>query len=255
MESQEFWIAKGELVPPPYEECSSAGIQHERLHRRGHARVKVSAAGTEISWAVFAPNWASLYFAIEWLATTPGPYILRYFLSGWFEESFHELTEACNRIDQIIAKSDLHLTSRVYVKEADPGKISGAFPKLLEVAWNDGKADPANAIECIFDDRIDRFRVDRIGANSAVARLWGHTSSAFPLVSGGSYDQTVSEAYLNVLKTGRPRYDHVYAVMTAPDNSPVWIPYQRVILPNSNKFGPPSVSVISEMAPVEIRII
>ena len=40
-------------------------------------------------------------------------------------------------------------------------------------------------------------------------------------MSGGSYDQTVSEAYLAVARSGVARYDHVYAVMTAPDNSPV----------------------------------
>jgi hypothetical protein len=255
MEIQEHWIAKGELVPPPQREIYAGSGDNARLHKLGHVRVLVSAAGTEVSWAVFAPNWAALYFAMEWLATTPGPYVLKYFLSGWFEESYRHLGEACARIDQIIAKSDLHLVSRVHVKEADPSKTRLSIPHLLQSALNDGRADPDDAIDCIFDDGIDRFRVDRIGPKSAVARLWGDTPSAFPLVSGGAYDQTVSEAYLAVVRSGRPRYDHVYAVMTAPDNSPVWIPYQRVILPNKLKNGVQSVSVISEMAPVEIRII
>jgi hypothetical protein len=255
MDMQEIWIAKGQIVPEPGPGELEEAADADRIHRRGHVRINVSPSGTEISWAVFAPNWASLYFAMEWLATTPGPYVLRYFLAGWFEESFRSVDEAASRISQIISKSDVHLMSRVYVLEADPYKTKSAVPELLQQAWNDRQADPASAIDCVFDERIDRFRVSHIGANSAVARLWGETASAFPLISGSAYDQTVSEAYLSVARTGIPRYDHVYAVMTAPDNSPVWIPYQRVILPASNARGQVRVSVFSEMAPVEIRVI
>ena len=255
METHEFWIAGGQLVPSPAGNAPGESDAHDRIQRQGHVRVAVNAAGTEICWAVFAPNWASLYFAGEWLATTPGPYILKYFLAGWFEESFHDVCEASDRISQIVAKSDVHLMSRVYVKNAEPEKSRTSVPAILQDAWNDRRADPASTIDCVFDTKIERFRVDRIGANSAIARLWGETASAFPLRSGGTYDQTVSEAYLSVARSGVPRYDHVYAVMTAPDNSPIWIPYQRVILPCKSAGGEPRVSVVSEMAQVEIRII
>jgi hypothetical protein len=227
----------------------------ERIHKDGHIRIKVAPGLTEIKWSVFAPNWASLYFAMEWLATTPGPYVLKYFLSGWFEEVFHSASDASDRIDQIIAKSDLHLMSRVYVHESDPEKTRIVLPDLLRDTWDGQIADPSTSVECVFDDATDRFRVKRVGPKSTIARLWGATSEPFPCINGGSYDRIVSAAYMDVARTRRPRYDHVYAVMTTPDNQPVWIPYQRVILPSRSRTGTAAVTVVTELAPVEIQII
>ena len=56
------------------------------IERQGFVKVTQSANGTEIKWSVFAPNWASLYFALEWIDTFPAPYTLNYNLAGWFEE-------------------------------------------------------------------------------------------------------------------------------------------------------------------------
>jgi hypothetical protein len=256
MERQEFWIAHAQLAPAPADRDLKAATvsDSERMHRDGHIRITVAPGLTEIKWSVFAPNWSSLYFAMEWLATTPGPYVLKYFLSGWFEEAFQSASDASDRIDQIIAKSDLHLMSRAYVRETDLERTRNTPPDLLRDTWNDQIADPATSVDCVFDERTDRFRVQRVGPKSTIARLWGSTSQPFPCVNGGSYDRIVSAAYMDVARTKRPRYDHVYAVMTTPDNQPVWIPYQRVILPSKSRSGP-AVSVVTELAPVEIQII
>jgi hypothetical protein len=116
MSSQEFWINKGGLVPRPDEIAGQPLSDKQLLALCGFVRVVRDENGTEVSWYCNAPNFASLYFAKEWIGTFPGPYRLNYFLSGWFTEEHDDPVIARNRIDQLIAKSDTLLTSRVYVK-------------------------------------------------------------------------------------------------------------------------------------------
>ncbi len=65
----------------------------------------------------------------------------------------------------------------------------------------------------------------------------------------------VSEAYGKVVATRQPHYDHVIAAMTTPHGSVVWFPYQRVVLPRESQDGSKGVSVVCQVARVDIRII
>ena len=78
---------------------------------------------------------------------------------------------------------------------------------------------------------------------------------SYPCINGGAYDRTVSAAYGDVLRSGRPRYDHVYAAMKTPGESLMWIPYQRVIMPKHLAAGRRAVSIVTEIAKVDIRIV
>ena len=78
---------------------------------------------------------------------------------------------------------------------------------------------------------------------------------SFPCLTGHSYDQVVSDAYRQVLKTGEPHYDHVCAAMVTPDSTTSWLTYQRVILPHHFPDGKQGVVVVSKQAPVDIRVI
>jgi hypothetical protein len=73
--------------------------------------------------------------------------------------------------------------------------------------------------------------------------------------SGNSYDEVVSEAYTHVLRSGKPRYDHVLAALRMPDNVVRWVPYQRIVVPRQNSEHSLSVSVVAEIAKVEINLI
>jgi hypothetical protein len=246
-----YWIGNGSLLSQR-PSAEPAG-EEELLHRRGLVRVMSGPEGTEVRWATSAPCFASLFFATEWLSDLPGPYMLRYFLAGWFEETLETAAAAQRRLHQIISRSDMHLLRRVFVKEFDPAQKS--LPRLLLSALNDEPAADDYAVECAMDDAHGHFRVAHIGAKSAIARLWGNTPVSYPCQPGGTYDRIVSDAYSEVLRTGRSRYDHVYAAMVTPDRSVIWIPYQRVIKPGLSGAWRKSVRIVSEIAKVDIQII
>jgi hypothetical protein len=253
MQGQKYWIERGQLVPEPAFGGTSPSETVSR-HRSGAVRVTTGPLGTEIRWAVFAPNFASLYFAMEWMESAKAPFILRYFLSGWFEDVFDTPGEAIARIEQVLAKSDLHFSSRAFVKELKPD--IGHLPPLLRDSFADhGEGEADYAVDCVYEETLGRFRVERVGAKSAIAQFYGQSTVPYPCINGGVYDDAVSAAYASVVRSGELRYDHVLAAMVAPDSTVLWIPYQRVIVPRKDCSGRPGVSVIAEVAKVDIQII
>ena len=223
MERLEFWIEKGCLVPKP-ELSASAKSGRTHPNKSDHVSVTVDENGASIKWHAFGANWASLFFAKEWIGTFHGPYRLQYYISGWFTETLDDPLAARNRIDHLIAKSDLHLSSRIYVQPSIP---KPHLPDTIRRALETGQVPEESSVDCSIDDETGRVKVERIGANSAIAKLWGMSPVTSPCLSGTSYDKAVSLAYGEVLRTGRPHYDHIYAAMMGPDGDISWIPYQR----------------------------
>jgi hypothetical protein len=248
------WIDQGRVIeelPSPDDEADS---EERAIHRHGLVRVTFSyEAGTTVSWAVFTPNWSSLYYVMECLHLYPGPYHLQYYLAGWFSETITDSRAARERIHALIAKSDVHLLTRTYVKQVDPDPKM--MPLLLQDAWADRAVKPDYSIDCVQDDHDGRYKVMRIGPGSPIAKLWGIFPISYPCLIGNPYDQIVSRIYPQVVETGEPHYGHVYAAMSLPSRQVRWVPYQRVVLPHRFPDGRKGVTVISELSPVDIQIV
>ena len=253
MDAQVYWIARGALTALPDGQILDSVAERELMERQGYVKVTVSPAGTAVKWAVFAANWSSLYFAMEFVATFAGPYRLQYYLAGWFEEEIADAIAARDRIHAILGKSDIHLTSRTFVKDADPDRSE--MPPLLREALDKGRADPEHSVDCAYDARTGKFAVRRVGTRSEIARLWGMSPVSYPCITGHSYDYIVSQAYRKVIADCQPHYDHVCAAMTQPNSSVLWCTYQRVILPHKFTDGKKGVSILSKEANVDIRIV
>ncbi len=95
--------------------------------------------------------------------------------------------------------------------------------------WHDHTISPENSVDCVYEEQSRKFRVDRIGAQSTIAKLYGMSPVSYACKSGNSYDEVVSEAYTHVLRSGKPRYDHVLAALRMPDNVVRWVPYQMTL--------------------------
>jgi hypothetical protein len=253
MEEQELWIDKGRLVPPPIIDPSNPVRDRELLGREGRVRITIGLSGTTITWVAFSANWASLYFTKEWIGTVPGPYTLQYFVAGWFTETIEDPQQARDRLDAIMANSDIRLSSSVYIKDMAPKY--GRTPSLLLEAYEQRNIDEVHSVDCLLDPQTEQFRVARVGNQSQIARLYGTVSPvSYPCHSGHTYDRIVSAAYGEVWQTKKPRYDHIYAAMVRPDGEVAWFPYHRVILPKDSKSAP-GVVVVAQIAPVDITVV
>lgn len=244
------WISMGVLLPtPPH--CENQPVdERDLLHRRGHVKIIEDVNGTTIKWAMFTANWASLYFASEWIHSCPGPYHLYYHSAGWFHEKYESAVEAGERITQLVYKSDIHLSRTVYIYEANENRKD--VPHLLKAALQHNEADEEHSIDCLYDASSRQFRVSRVGSKSTIAQLWGMSPVSYPCLTGHSYDQAVSRVYPEVSRTGDPHYDHIYAAMASPVGDVVWVPYQRVVLPLRHGRSRKGVRVVTELAKVDI---
>lgn len=253
MDAQSIYISNGQIISDKEMQAGGAGNDFTPIRSASVVRVQTGPEGTEVRWTMFSANWSSLYFVMEWLPTQPAPYKLRYFLSGWFEESHDNADDAVGRIHELMGKSDVHLSTLTFVKEADPGKVK--IPDLLSDVLNRESAEPDYTVDLVQDNETGKFIVERIGPRSCIANLFGLSPASYPARIGHTYDQIVSQAYLRVLKDGAPHYDQILAAMQRPDSDAVWYPYQRVILPHRFPDGTRGVSVVAELADVDIKVV
>ncbi len=247
------WILNGKLTHVLPETAGVPVSELDFIRRKGAVRLVETPDGLEIKWELFSANWASLYYLIESLHLYSGPFTFKYFLSGWFTETIETATEAKMRVKQLMAKSDVHVSQHTFVQDGDV--LGKRMPHVLRDTLSDMTAVPELSVECVFDDDSGKFLVQRVGAQSGIAKLFGISPVSVPCLTGNSYDDVVSCAYEKVLKEDVPHYDHVIAAMVLPDHSVNWVPYQRVILPHRFPNGSKGVAVVSELANVDIKIV
>ena len=251
MHAQRYWIENGlmKLVPMGALETPAEDRQH---FEEGDVRITTGSAGTEIKWHVLSRCIASLFVAQQWLRSCDAPCVLRFYADGWFEEFHSDSKSASQRIEDTIMRGDRHVTSKIFIHEfeTDPKMLT----PLLAASLTDPEAVRDFAVECVLEEMTGEFQVETVGPRSAVAKIWGTFLHSYPCQTASNYSHTVSEAYSQVLATGRPRHDHVLAAMRMPNNEVFWVPYRRLVMPRAGS-AKPGVTVISEITPVDIRLI
>lgn len=252
MNSTEYWIVNGKVDLDPYADPANSSAEKLMQHSGG-VHVSAGQEGTVVRWAMFASNWASLYYVAETLLSMPGPYTFEFFLSGWFTQTVNDPSEAYLRLNDLIVKSDIHLREKTFVKPMDADNLS-SVSNLIGETLVGGQAAPENCVDCAYDPKTGRFVVERIGSNSSLAKLYGLAPDSFPCLTGHSYDTIVSQAYKESLKNEQVVYDHVMAVFPVSHTVNKWMGYQRAIFPLSFKDGRHGVSVVTDFADVEIRL-
>jgi len=247
-----FWIAHGAIERNRVDAVELSAVEERRRFREGQLRFTTGQVGTEIKWHVQTPSFSSLFVAIEQLRNAQTPFVLRFFVSGWFEEFYDSAAEAGRRIEEIIARGDRHFPIKTFIEQVDPTK-SRLATVLADVL--SAKNPPADySVDCIYNKAADRFDVDRVGPKSPIAKFYGTFLTSFPC-AGTSYADRVSEGYRHVLSTGKPRADHVLAAFRLPDNEVHWVPYHRLILPLLKSSKGESVSVISQISAISFKVI
>jgi hypothetical protein len=253
MQGRRYWVEGAKLDALSYGAADLTQLEERKKFDQGHVRLTTGDLGTEVKWAVLSPCLASLFFVQEWLKDATIPVVLRFYVSGWFEEFYSVKNDAVLRLDAIIARGDRHFISRTLIKEFNLD--TAPLTPLLSDCFAHASTAEEYAVECVYEDMTSQFLVERIGPKSVISKVWGSFPSSFPCQAAGSYGHAVSQAYTEVLNTGKPHYDHVLAAMRMPDNDIFWVPYRRLVMPKLSASNKPAVLVISEITPVDIQLI
>jgi hypothetical protein len=248
-----FWIRDGKLVGRMTRTDGTPMSDKAQLEHFSAVKIDTTADGTTMQWHMGSANWASLLYAVTFVRTLSAPYRIMYFNMGWIEETISDATRLALRIEQLICKSDVHFSQRIYTQE-ESTEI-GDLPRNLGEALARGDVDDEVSVICRVDLDRHASTVAQVGEKSLIASIWGVSQVSFPCLSGNSYDRVVSQSYFEAVQRNRPIYDHVLAVMVKPDGEHHWMGYQRVILPDPGKGAKRSVKVVSAMAPVSINLL
>lgn len=251
MRGRRFWVHHGS-IEPTLAETPLRPQDEDRLLTSGSVRLTTGDLGTEIKWEVSSPCVASLFRTIQWLPTVKPPYILRFLAIGWFEEVCQTAEAAIKRIEQVLARGDRYFTTRVFIEQHSPE--SGIMPEVLQSAIQGRNLAEDYAVDCSFDLDSHLFKVERIGPQSAIGRVWGTFPTSYPCQIEGSFGDPVNATYQDVLRTGKARYDHVLAALRLPDNAVHWVPYQRVVVPRTVE-GKHGVKVFAQITKVDIQVL
>ncbi len=254
MYNLELWINKGAFCARPTK--SDGGLISDRklLHDNNLVKLETGPNGTRVNWVMFGANWASLYFLKEFIVTCVAPVTLRYFNAGWFEETISTSVDAATRIEMLVFKSDVRFSERAYLTSGTPALSK--VPESLRSILDAGDIPDGQSIVCRVDPDMGTSRVEHIGEDSLLGRVWGRVPISYPALSGHSYDRVVSAPYFEVLRSGVMHYDQVLASMIMPNGEQQWFGYHRIIMPDiSPGDGEARVRVACARAPVEIELL
>jgi hypothetical protein len=254
MSVEELWVHEGRIVPRPQGEHGVICSDRVLLQQQSHVKIEIEKSSMTIQWYMSSANWASLFFTMKWITNYSGPFKLVFFNAGWFEEIYETPDQTSRRIEQLIGRSDVHLSSKVFTRDF-LGSISPVAMELVQLL-RQGGPDESKAVICEVDLDREKVEVQHVGKGSVLAGIWGEARMSYPCQTGHSYDKTVSKAYFRALNENRPIYDQVLASMVKPDGNVHWIGYQRVIFPTQHKSGNSRlVAVNCALAPVDIPVL
>ncbi|MEX0694422.1 MAG: hypothetical protein WD075_08275 [Rhodospirillales bacterium] len=98
------------------------------------------------------------------------------------------------------------------------------------------------------DPQKDALVFQHIGIASGAARIFGSSWAKSALgrrcdrsQPDFEFEDRVCSPFLSVIEDGEPIVDHVRAVIRRPGHDPVWVPYQRLLIPARDRFGAPLV--------------
>lgn len=250
-----FWF--GECGPPilvgDAAACGNAmhPFQHSDLdtpfRQCGWIRLRETLNSVSIQFDLAAAPIGTFGTLLDFLDSQPpddGKIIkLCYFWGGaWARERYDDWPNVISRVTSLIEWRNVTPTNTVILGPAiDPSAHSYA-PTIKDLATSGRGAPnlPANARTCDYRLTERGLVLDRIGALSGLALIFGRdwASSAIGSLSvpDGAYDRAVSQPYFNVLDYPDRHTDRVTAaVSTSLGPEPLWLTYDRVILPSMGR--------------------
>src|SRR5438128_2632287 len=108
MKATKYWIDNGMMSRVSDDAVPLSAMEERKRFEAGNVRLTTGDIGTEVKWHVQTRCLASLFVVLDWLRDARGPFVLRFFASGWFEEFYATAREASVRIDAVISRGDRH---------------------------------------------------------------------------------------------------------------------------------------------------
>ncbi len=239
--------------------------------------IKVTDLGfvIDIQWDLRHADDHALFALIDFLASprTPrhpqGHIALKFYFGAWNSELYNSPDAAIDRILELahyktntpndgITIAGVHINDIGY----SHSRIQACFQ-----AWEktDGSFDPKHQPDLAHIlDRALIFRPDAHGerfifkyagqhsvATSVLGETWPDEAIGMPSHQCGSdedYEKEVCSDYGPVMASDAPRLDHIRAPFQLDNDDPIWLNYERLLIPWRDQDGGPLLMCYSELS-------
>ncbi len=237
--------------------------------------IKVAKLGgmIDIQWDVRHASPEAVRSMFNYLLTFEAPGSrgfhvgLKYFFGAWNSEMFPTPGEALDRIAELSACEGLEADESITIANVSLDNIGDNDIEIhyAYMVWQESKGCIGN----VGSDDLDRlkrrsfsmrpdvhgekFVIVDAGEDSLSAALLG---ADWPEVALGmtpqncfsdeDYECEMCQDYPTVIKSGVPRLDHVRAFIHLTGDDPIWLNYERLLLPWTTAAGGPLLMCCSE---------
>jgi len=192
---------------------------------------------------------------------------LKFFFGAWNSELYDSPDKAVDRILELSEYADVTPSNAITIANVDLDRIGYSHPLVREFydRWRamDGilESGPSGDLGGLKDrslilglDSLDERLIYRsAGKNSMAGHLLG-SDWPFEVLgmevdrcnSDDEYESEVCSDYPDVLVSGEPRLDHIRAFFQLDGDDPMWLNYQRLLLPWKTRSGEPLVMCFSQ---------
>ncbi|MBT3556277.1 MAG: hypothetical protein HN644_06940 [Rhodospirillales bacterium] len=237
--------------------------------------IKVAQIGgvVDIQWDVRQASQEAVrsmfYFLLAYETPGSGNFLvtLRYFFGAWNSERFPTTQEALDRISELSACESFEADESITIANVALDHIDESH---TDIAWAytvwrkaDGffKNVPEGDLERL-KSRTFSMRPDALGKHFIIVDAGNHSLSVallgqdWPRLAVGTtpqhcfsdedYEAAMSEDYAGVMRSGVPKLDHVRAFVHLSGDDPIWLNYERLLLPWRTHAGGPLLMCCSE---------
>ncbi len=247
-------------------------LREQQTAYRQLGLIKASLTPTTITfrWDIWHAAPEAVDSMIEFLEVDKQPrrIVLDFFFGGWATETFYVAGDAVARIRQADLYRSVELIDTVFVEEQDLESVGTSsevirrgfeyFERaghLFEIADEKTfKSLYSKALVYTTAETDAGFLRLHVGENAAFARVTNARPTQLAKPKSGvefhpcdRYSKQISAAYSEVLNKREPRLHHVRALFRKEGQDPMWVPYQRLLLPSTLSDGTPVFVCLSDI--------
>lgn len=254
------WRNYGDAYAERFPDCYFP--QHDHRHgpafeQFGLLKVAVYPRLIDIHWDVRRVTRAGLCAVLDHLISleTPGvakPTVaLKFFFGAWNAEVYDTPSHAVERMVELSEYADAVPSEAITMANLNIGDIDTCHPRVSACfsRWRDMNGRLGVDEDFGLGDIIDHsllFGPDphdnqlvywSAGAESLASQVlgeeWRFTAKGAPVDMGSDpdYEDAVTTDYVDVINSGTPQIDHVRAYFRLIGDDPIWLNYQRLLLP------------------------
>lgn len=254
------WRNYGDAYAAQFPDCYFPQENHRHgpaFEQLGLLKVAVYPRIIDVHWDVRRVNRTGLCAVLDHLLSleTPGntkPIVaLKFFFGAWNSEVYNTPGQAVERMVELSEYASAIPSEAITIANVDLRDIPNCHPKIRDCLayWHrmDGRlgADDDFGLGDIIDHSLlfgpdthdNQLVYWSAGAQSLASQVlgdeWRFTTRGAPVDMGSDkdYEDAMTTDYPEVMSSGEPRIDHVRAYFQLVGDDPIWLNYQRLLLP------------------------